>query len=223
MTEHDEPSSGVRSLIERVKSEGVEAGRSEAERIVEEARARAARIVDDARREADQHLGQARERERSEQESGRAALQLAARDAVLRLEEELSRAFARQLSRLVDERLRDPRFLERLILELVGRDRPEPDEPAKVLLPRKAIDIDQLREQGRELAHDPVDGFVLSVARDMLREGVEVHVSREVDAGLVIRLEDGDIEIDVTTEAVTELLSRHLLPRFRGLLEGVFR
>jgi V/A-type H+-transporting ATPase subunit E len=223
MSEHDEPSSGVRNLIERVKSEGVEAGREEAERIVNEARARAARIVEDARREAEQHLERAREQERTEQESGRAALQLAARDAVLRLEEELSREFARQLHRLVDERLKDPRFLERLIIELVGRDRPEPTETAEVLLPEEAIRIDQLREKSPELERDPVDGFVLSVARDMLRDGVSIRASRDLSSGLVIRLEDGDVEVEVTTETVTELLSGHLLPRFRGLLEGVFR
>ena len=223
MTEHDEPSSGVRSLIDRVKSEGVEAGQAEAERIVNEARARAARIIEDARREAEHQLEHARQQERTEQESGRAALQLAARDAVLRLEEELSREFGRQLRRLVDERLREPRFLERLILELAGRDRPRPDEDAEVLLPREAIRIDQLREESPELDRDPVDGFVLAVAQDVLRDGVVIHESHEVESGIVIRLENGDVEIDVTTEAVTELLSRHLLPRFRGLLEGVFR
>ncbi|MGF1507883.1 MAG: hypothetical protein ACFB9M_00115 [Myxococcota bacterium] len=223
MVEHEEPSSGVRNLIERVRREGVEEGETEAKRIVDDARQKAARILDDARTEAERRLAEARKREQLEREAGRAALEQSARDTILRLEEELTRHFGRQLHRLVEHRLEDTSFLERLILELVGAERPELDGPAQVLLPRKVLEIQELRKSNPELGRDPVDAFVLALAQSGLREGVTFEAAPDAQQGIRIRLEDGQIEIDVTTEAVTELLQRHLLPRFRGLLEGVFR
>lgn len=223
MVDHEEPSSGVRSLIDRVRSEGVEAGESEAKRIVDEAHQKAARTLENARAEAARYLEEAREKARLEQEAGQAALEQGARDTVLSLQEELTQHFGRQLRRLVEQRLGDPDFLERLILELVGAERPSESEPAEVLLPRRALDLHDLRDRNPELGSDPVDAFVLSVAQSELREGVSIGTVDDEQAGLRIRMSDGEIEVDVTTDAVTDLLERHLLPRFRGLLEGVFR
>jgi V/A-type H+-transporting ATPase subunit E len=82
-------SSGIQALIERLRQQGVEAGRAardqlvteaehEAEKIVKAAREKATEIVDDARREA----------ERLET-SGEDALRVAVRDTVLRMRETL--------------------------------------------------------------------------------------------------------------------------------------
>lgn len=225
MAEHEEPSSGVRELIERVRSEAVEAGEQEAKRLLDEARREAARIVEAAREEAAAHRDEAEQYARKEQEAGRAALVRAARDTVLQVQEELTGRFADQLRRLVEERLADPAFLERLVLELVGAERPADDEPAELLLPRRPVDIDELRRRHPELGGAPLDAFVVSVAQLSLREGVTVRAveAEDTQAGLRLRLRDGEVEVEVSPESLTELLEHHLLPRFRGLLEGVFR
>lgn len=223
MAEHEEPSSGVRNLIARVRNEGVEAGEREAERILDEARREAARIVEEARQKAEAQRREADRRERTEREAGRAALTQAARDTLLRLEETLTEQFAARLRRLLGERLESPDFLERVVLELVGRERPAPGEPAEVLLPTEAIDIEALRHRHPELGQAPIDAFVLSVAQAVLREGVTVRGAPGAQRGLRVLLRDGDVEIEVSPEALAELLEPHLLPRFRGLLEGVFR
>jgi len=223
MAEHEEPSSGVRSLIDRVRSEGVEAASAEAEKILEEARNKAARIVEDARKEAERYSEKAREQERVEREAGRAALRQAARDAVLALEEQLTQSFGRQLQRVVTRRMEDSELLEKLILELVGAEQPESDERPEVLLPPRALELQELEKENRELGRDPVDAFVLGLAQTELREGVTLQAGPEGQVGIRIRLDDGNVEVDATAEAVAELLERHLLPRFRGLLEGVYR
>lgn len=223
MAHPEEPSSGVKSLIDRVKSEAVDAGKEEAQRIIDDARRQAARILDDARSEAERHLAEAKARSKTEHEAVRAALEQAARDAILHLQESLTSSFGRQLARSVEERMQEPEFLERLILELLGPERVPADEAATVLLPPQALHIDDLRSENPELGRDPVDAFVLSLSQRGLRDGVEVRVSEEAQSGVRIRLGDGDLEVDASSEAVTELLGRHLLPRFRALLEGVFR
>ena len=54
MAEETPTSSGVQDLISRIRDEGVQAGRQEAERILAEAQQQAARRVDDARSEVDE-------------------------------------------------------------------------------------------------------------------------------------------------------------------------
>ncbi len=48
----DNPKSDLGSLIERIKSDGIDEARKRSEEIVKEARAEAARIIDAARSEA---------------------------------------------------------------------------------------------------------------------------------------------------------------------------
>jgi V/A-type H+/Na+-transporting ATPase subunit E len=45
-------------------------------------------------------------------------------------------------------------------------------------------------------------------------------VADDGEAGIRARLVDDDMRIDLTESAITELLLRHMLPRFRALLRG---
>ena len=61
---------------------------------------------------------------------------------------------------------------------------------------------------------------VLGVTSDMLREGIEIVPSSEVEGGARVRLLERNLEIDLTQETVHKLLLKHLLPRFRAILTG---
>ena len=65
-----------------------------------------------------------------------------------------------------------------------------------------------------------VDGFVLGLTAEMLREGVTVSVSDEVEVGLIVRVVDEGLEVRLDDRALKELLCQNLLPRFRELLDG---
>ena len=66
-------SSGVEALIERLREQGVEAGREEADRIVVEARRRAAQIVHEAEAHAAELVEAARKETRMLQTGGEEA------------------------------------------------------------------------------------------------------------------------------------------------------
>ena len=44
--------------------------------------------------------------------------------------------------------------------------------------------------------------------------------SSEVEGGARVRVVGEDLEIDLTNEAISKLLLKHLLPRYRAILEG---
>lgn len=73
------------------------------------------------------------------------------------------------------------------------------------------------------MEHGTLTHFVLATSREMLEDGVEITAGGNHEAGIRIRLVEQDVEIDLTEKAVAALLLRHLLPRFRALLEGIVR
>jgi V/A-type H+-transporting ATPase subunit E len=218
-------SHGVEELVERLRDEGVRSGRDEAERVVADAQARARWVVEQAQEEADKLIENARAESQSLRSSADDALQVAARDMLLSLRERLTHRFAGEVRRLVSDQLRDKEFLKQLILEIAGAQRQIIDEgdEVEILLPRKALEVAELRKDSGDMQDRELTEFVLGITDNMLRDGVTIRVTDSNDEGISARLVDEEIQVEVTAEAVSSLLLEHLQPRFRALLEGIVR
>lgn len=188
----DRPTShGIEALIARLHGEGVDAGRREAERLLGEARAAAADLLASARAEAEALRAAARAAADAEREGVDHALELARRDALLALKEELCVQLAGRLRRLVREAIADPALLRRLLLAVVGAEHaPTPAE---------------------------LDALLAEAAGLLLREGASVAAPA---GGLRLRLEGDDVIVDVSDATLGALVASHLIPRFRARLDG---
>lgn len=219
--------SGIETLIARLRDEGVAEGRVEAERLIAEANARARAILEAAETEAAAKLATARREIDAHRRAGEDALEAAARDTVLDLKEQLVRRFATDVEKTVGNALRDQAMLERMILEVVGRAREEgrvdSSGDVRVVLPRSAIGLDELRRRPEELRQGSLSHFVAGIAADMLRQGVTFDRAEDTAEGVRIVLEDRGITVDLSDAAVASALMVHLQPRFRALLEGLVK
>lgn len=220
-------SSGVDELIGRLKDEGISAGQEKAENIVLEAQKRAEWIIGEANREAEDLLKKAKAETESIKLAGQDALKLAARDAYIQLRDRVSGHFKLELQRVVNQKLADKKFLEKVILALAGqvRDKTGLDQAKHVVvvLPEHAIDTDELRKNTEELENGALSHFTANLAQEMLRHGIKFELSDQLNSGISIRLTDDGMEIDFSGEAVTALLLEHLQPRFHALLEGLIK
>lgn len=220
-------SSGVEALIEKLRNDGVEAGKSEANAIIEQAEADAAKIMEDAQEKAGKIVADARAEAQRLQKGGEDALNIAMRDIVLKLKAKLGETVSERVRQLISKELQQEDFLKDLILEVASKARKDSamDEAgnAKVLLPRNLIGLEELREHPLELQEGSLSHFVLNVASDVLREGVTFGEAEDGKHGLRIYLEDRDIQIDLSDERITEILLEHLQPRFRAILEGMVK
>jgi V/A-type H+-transporting ATPase subunit E len=212
-------SAGVETLIGRLREEGITQGRHQAEAIVTEAQQQAADLVATAQREADAILAKAKADADKLKAAGEDAIRLAMRDTILALEGDLLKAFTDRLHRLVKGALTDPAFLQRLMLEVAGRAAPT-SERAELLLPADLVSLEDLQSKPEEAAPGTLMHFVLSLGGGMLRDGMQFGVSEDGEAGIRVRLVDEDVQIDLTESAISQLLLRHMLPRFRALLRG---
>ena len=209
---------GVQELIDRIRDEGVKAAREEAERLVKEAKRQAATLVAEARREADELRAKAHEEIEAERTAAEQALKLSARDTILQLEREVINAFERFVRRLVTQATCNECFIRDLVLVLAGKAVDEfiHDKEIQIFISEALLTgkpDEKLQEIGKQT--------ILSLSSDMLREGVELIPAADIHGGARVRLVDEQLEIDLSDEAVTRLLSERLLPRFRNILEGI--
>ena len=217
MAEPSSTSSGVQQLISRIRDEGVQAGQAEADQILKDAKTQAAKIVSEAKADAAATHDKATAEIESEKTAALEALRLAARDTTLELRSSIISGFESYVKRLVSAQTADEEVVKCIVLVLAGHAVDEfiKDKDLRVRV------SDALFE--REDRSDPKRArqTVLEITSEMLREGIELVPASDVHGGARVQVVGDDLEVDLSDEAVSELILRHLLPRFRAILEGV--
>jgi V/A-type H+-transporting ATPase subunit E len=221
------PSSGVEALIERLRNEGVMAGQTEAENIIQDARTRAEKIIADAELEAQQLVDKAKAEATETSNAAQDALKLATRDALLKLRDTLLGSFSEEVGRVVGTQMADREFMSKLILTLAGRVREktglDQSENIQILLPEHIIGLDALKKNPEELKEGTLTHLTAAIAADLLRSGVTLGTSNNLSGGLFVKLVDEEMVIDFSEKTVAGLLLEHIQPRFRALLQGIVR
>jgi len=214
MAEPDVKSSGVKELIDRIRDEGVQSARAEADRIITEAKARAARIVSDAKAEAATMKKEAQAAMEREQTAAIEALRMAARDTELELRTAVLSAFEEHVRRLVTDVTMDGSVLRDMILVLAGKAAEDliKDRNAAILFPQR------LAEDAPPELEEFLHRSAVALSGDVLRKGIELIPSSKVQGGARVRLVGDDLEIDLSDEALSEMMLKLLLPRYRKVL-----
>ena len=197
----------IESFVAKLRQEGVEAGRQEAEKL------RAA-----ARREADQVLAQAHTQARKIADDARAQadatlarsksdLELAARDVALGLREVLSRAIREVLRAGAEKPLTDTDFLSKLLYDIVMQyvqaDIGE-NATIKINVPPEV----QQKLTGWALQH-------LHKRPDMGGASIDL-LGTLAEAGFVYQTDGANVE--VTLSSVVDALSELISPNLRDIL-----
>lgn len=206
---------GVQALIDRLKNQGIEAGQRQSQQLIQEAQAKARKIVAEAQAEAQRLRVEARETAEREKAVGQEALRLAARDVLISLKNQIAGLFSEVLGRQVSTQFDREEFLQTLLLAVCQRETQaiSPDQTLTVLLSENRTDAPPSSES-------PVANWILSLCQDGLRDGIEFASSDDQFNGFKVRVEEEQILIDLTDQAVAKLLEQYLLPRFRSVLEG---
>jgi len=207
-------SSGVQALIDRIRNEGVQAGEQKASQTLDAAKKEAAELLAKAKAEAADVLAKAHAEIETERNSAKDAMQLALRDSMLSFRAELGRRFTAAVKGLVGMELNDKEFLQQVILAVAGQAKT--DDPAnrslEILLSPELFPKDE--KEREQLEH-----FLMGAAQEMFKQEIELKPAGDNNPGIRIRCVNQDIEIDLTEEAVSALILKHLLPRFRAMAE----
>jgi len=213
-------SKGIEELIELLKNKGVVAGKAESTRIVEDAERRADWLITQAKEEAARIRAEAERDAKFIHQAGKDNLHTAFRDIKLRLKDELSNQFANQLKELIQHELANPDTLKSLLQQAASRVELK-DEPMDIILPDKVLGLEALRQDPGSLKSGPLMEVLSDVTRKLFQSEVHFKTGSSHQGGIVFSLKEGEIHVELTDDALTELLLHHLQPRFRAVLEGV--
>lgn len=206
MTNQSKDTSGVQKLISRLKDDGVKAGQEEAQRMIKEAQEKAVTIVSQARAEADELLESTRSQIEVEKNAAKESLKVAIRDTELMMESKLKARFADHVKHLISNELEDEEFLKQLILKVAGSS---------------SSNVPEDKELDLLVAKEKLDPLVLELSGTVLRKGIEIKACENNKTGILIRMKGEDVEIDLSHNAISEILLKYLLPRYKAILTGV--
>ena len=222
-------SQGIETLIERLKQDGVNTGKEEAEKLVSAAQEKANELLNKAQAKSKALLEEAHQTILQEKQAAEDALKLAAQNMRLELRQNLMDRFTQEVNRLVHKELDNEDMIRQLII-LVASDTVKQLDAFKaqnitIQLPEKVLDFNEIRQDPTLLDKDPLKGLVQSLTHQMLKAGMNVKINpnSEKSPGIKINLVDEEIVLDLTEEAVSSLLVKHMQPRFRALLEGLLQ
>ncbi|KTC84455.1 hypothetical protein [Legionella brunensis] len=221
-------SQGIETLIDRLKQEGVNAGKAEAEQIINEARLKANELLNRAQEQSQMLLNKAHQEILNEKQAAEDALQLAARNMRLELRQNLMDRFAQEVQRIAHKELNNEELIRQLIFLIATDIKVQMTafkaKKVEIELPKTVLDFEEIKKNPSLMEKDLLKELVQSITHQMLKAGMSVKVNQtEQVAGIKVHLMDEEIVLDITEEAVSKLLIKHMQPRFRALLEGLLK
>jgi V/A-type H+/Na+-transporting ATPase subunit E len=219
MTEQEQSKTGagVQNLVDRIRDQGILAANEKASKILRDAEAKSAKMLADAKLEVERLRENAHIEIESNHAAALEALKLSARDAMLQLKAKVSSEFEVFVQKLVTSATRDEEFIKTIVLVLAGKIQEEliGDKEIQILISESILTgkpNEKLGERGKQT--------ILELSSEMLREGVELIPSSDIEGGANVRLVKDKLEIDLSDKAISRLLYQRMMPRFQTILEG---
>ncbi len=200
MTQH------VQELINKIKHDGLEAGRQEAARIEAEAQARAKKVVAEAAEEARRIVEVARAEETRLRQAGQAALTQAGRDTLLSLRREIEAMLGRIVRAKLSEALSGDR-LAAVIREMVAGSAARQQT--------EGVDIRVALKD-----YDGLKNTVLDQLRKDVTAGVTLSAAEDIHFGFTISFDQGRSYFDFSDASLTAFVSRFLNAELAALLNN---
>lgn len=194
----------LKSLIEKIQVEGVQAAQEKSKAIEDEARKKAGAIIEKVRSEAEKMFADAKERISKMEEASRLALKQAARDTTIALKKEINILLDKIIKSAIAEAL-TTQELSKIITLLIK------DYGAKH---KEGVEL-SLNKEDREKMEK---GF-LSELKEELKKGIVLKPSDEISTGFLISFDAGKSHFDFTDKALADYLSIYLKPKLAELLK----
>ncbi len=198
----------LQSLLERIQSEGVKKADDQKEQILAAAKAEAEGIVAKAKEEAEALKKSAEEAASKSEARAKSAIQQASRDIVLALKSDL----LARLETVVKEcsgAAMTPELMKKFIDDMVSAYK------------AKGADVDAgveilLNQKDAEEMANLLKGGLLS----KLKAAPAISISKDFAAGIQIGFKGEEVFLDLSDDALTDLVCAYVGPKLSALIQG---
>lgn len=188
----------VQELLERIKSEGVDAARTEADRIIAGADEKAKAIIGEAEKNAVEFEAGAVARIEAMEKASKLALIQASRDTILALREKVQSFMSDAILATTSEVL-DAAFIGKILPELLFSMAKQTEGDITVLLPPKTI--------------ASIDDALANRLSVELGKGVQFKPFNSIDAGFRVAVKASAAHYDFSAESIAEILASRVNER----------
>ena len=197
----------LQQLTQKLYDEGLEKGRSEAEKLVAEAKEKAAKMVADAQKEAEEILKKAAMKAADTAKNTETEIALAGKQAVARIKSEIATMIvAKSTKEGVKAATLDAAFLKEMLIAVArnwnGASAGKVE--LKALLP--------------EAERATLDAAFEKAAKELLAAGIEVGYSSEVKNGFRVSEKEGGYYISFADADIEALISEYLREKVSNML-----
>jgi V/A-type H+/Na+-transporting ATPase subunit E len=194
----------VQEIIDRIRTEGIDGAKAEAERINAEALKRAQGILADAEARAKALITEAGAKAVRETEAGKAALAQAARDTILLLKKEIQGLLDAVVAHDAKAAMKGDALKELLPAAL------------KAMASGQGGAVISLSEED----HDKLAEYFRSSLSSLFKEGVELKSNPRLKSGFRVSLKDGGAYCDFSAEAAADALCQLLNPALADIMRA---
>ena len=196
----------VQELIDKIKSEGIQAAKQEAGEIAKQAQDQANKINEDAIAVSDQLLQNTNDDIKKMHESTHMALKQASRDMLLALRSEIANMLKKIISSQVKDSLSSAQ-LANIIAEVIKDSSQAGQSTSDICVTLSANDLKELKES-----------FIAKL-KEKVKGTIKLEASEDIDKGFTISYDAGKSNFDFTDESLAQFLSQYLNSEVSDLLK----
>lgn len=195
----------IQKICDALRREALEPSKEEAQSIIEDAKTRAKEIIKEAHEQADKVIENAKEAIERERNVFHSSLEQAGKQALEELRQSIEhKLFNDELQQILEGSTTDPKVVSKLIASLV-----------------QAIDKEGISTELSAIIPHTVSTKEVNnlIGTEILEKLKEKSVTiGEFGGGAQVKLHDKKMTIDITVDALMELLSNYVRKDFRKLL-----
>lgn len=195
----------VQELLERIKSEGVDAAQAEAGRIISGAQAQAKALAADAEKKAAEMEAGAKARVEAMEKASKLALAQASRDTVLALRARVQEFMRAAIHSSTVEAL-DAGFIAKILPELLNAMAKDTGSDLTVFLPAKTLEA--------------LDGALANRLAKEIGAGVQFKPFDGIDAGFRIAVDASGARYDFSAESIADILASRVNARLAECVQA---
>lgn len=205
MNELESGKDKIKKICEILKQESLEPAKEESQKLLVEAKEEAERLIQEAKQQAAQIAKSNQEAMAKERRVFESSLEQATKQALEALRQDIeTRFFSDQLATWVQEQTSDPKVGAELISALVEA------------LKKEGTSADFSAAIGSKVSTEKVNALLAKQILSQLKE--KSVVLGNFAGGVQIKLHDHNLTLDMSDEALRELMQRYLRKDFREII-----
>jgi V/A-type H+/Na+-transporting ATPase subunit E len=205
MKEIDTGNEKIRKICDAIKTQTIEPAKQRAEEIIENAKLEAKEIKKNAEKSRQEIFLQTEKEVQQKQNLCLSSIKSAAKQVIDQLKQELENDFfSKNLNELISGSLADPSLIAKLITAIVQS------------IEKEGLDVDLSAIIPQKVGAENISVLLAKDVLEKLRE--KKVIEGGFSGGAKVKLHDKQITIDISDEALTDLVARYIRKEFREMI-----